>query len=163
MSDNENTIPSWSLRFRFRMARPFPLGDDAVTLTISDRKLFLRRDPSRMAVGSEWFSIDAHGFPTEQNAQAFALDLKAALTLVGMRLSLGIDAGEDKFSGGPGKILIDKAAEEGITLRPTTHGIDVYPFGGNLQFPNATAALTVNSSVDRLLRHSEWPSMKSRA
>lgn len=136
--------PTFSVRFRFRLSTPVPLEEETVRIAIAGREIELSRDAEKTPAGSDWFTINAHSFVTEREAQAFARDLKAAMTLAGIRRNLGIDAGDDRASTGLGKKLIDDLADKGIALKPNVHGIEVYLRRGNEQFISFSANATVH-------------------
>jgi hypothetical protein len=90
--------------------------------------------PSKRIRDSEWLVVDARGFATEDEARAFAANLKAAASVASIGTRLGINTGLDLATSGVGRAVADRAREEfGVVLRPNVHGVDVFPDDPNVR------------------------------
>ena len=77
---------------------------------------------------SEASAILFIGAQYESNAAAEAAGqrLKAVVQLASLDTGIAIDAGNNEIRGGPGQVMIDAAAEQGVLLLHDVHGLQVF-------------------------------------
>lgn len=123
----------FGFRLRFLAVTGSYLRNQAREVTFSlpgaPGPLVLRHAPKRedaLPSAPEVFTIDCDGFGSEEVARLFGLRLKTALSVYSARLGLGFDLGEDRSTSGVGQIVRDMYREQGINIRPTVHGLDIF-------------------------------------
>ena len=70
------------------------------------------------------------GYQTRVEAETAARALKNVVLLASIDAGIAIDAGQDEVLGGPGQLVVDAAAEQGVLLLPDVHGLQVFEESG---------------------------------
>ena len=84
------------------------------------------------------------GYSARTDAEAAGRALKNAVQLASLDIGLGIDTGLDVITGGPGPVVIEAAAHEGVQLLPDVHGLQVFEETEN---PAISMGLTAQGTV----------------
>ena len=70
------------------------------------------------------------GYQTRVEAETAARALKNVVLLASIDAGIAIDAGQDEVLSGPGQVVVDAAAEQGVLLLPDIHGLQVFEESG---------------------------------
>lgn len=129
-------IGGFRVRFRFRIRKPLNIPTKKHLLRIDERDVMLSgQTPTSGISDNSWLVMNASGFETEQKANEFGGQLKAACELSSAAAKLGIDARVDRMTSGLGSIVKDYARKQyGILLRDDIHGVDIFKDDSNIQF-----------------------------
>jgi hypothetical protein len=65
-------------------------------------------------------------YGTNAAAESVGQRLKAVVQLASLDAGIAIDAGNDEIRGGPGQVMIDSVAEQGVLLLHDVHGLQVF-------------------------------------
>ena len=125
---------AWTVRYRFIVSHPLTSDASELTLDIGWRKGVLSGDGGRPLKDCNWLTINFHGLEDENSARQFGHVISRAVSLTGVRLGIGIDAGNNRARGGVGKIAADMVAAGGGKVMPNVHGLLIYEREGNELF-----------------------------
>jgi hypothetical protein len=80
---------------------------------------------------------------SEVEARQYGERLRRAVRLAGVKVRLGVDTGRDRRLGTPGKVLVEMAAQDGVSLLPAVHGVAVFEATRPVKFFSASGDATV--------------------
>jgi excisionase family DNA binding protein len=87
------------------------------------------------------------GYQTRVEAETAGRALKNVVQLASIDAGIAIDAGRDDVLGGPGQVVVDAAAEQGVLLLPDVHGLQVFEETGRPASLSITAHGVVTSPL----------------
>ncbi len=89
---------------------------------------------------AKWLIMTARGFTSEQEARAFAHQLKASVELAAVTTRLGADCGTDKATSAISQAWRDELLKNaGMLVRNNIHGVDVFEDDERLRFISMSA------------------------
>ena len=145
---------AWTVRYRFIVSHPLTIDAPELTLDVGGRKGVLSGDGGRPLKDCNWLTLNFHDLEDENSARQFGHQISRAVFLTGVRLGIGIDAGNNRARGGVGKIVADMVATQGGKVMPNVHGLLIYEREGNELFfgasANATVSIDPSAFVDQL-------------
>lgn len=155
-------MPDFSLRYPFRLQPGHEIGDDGkpMTITVGSRELSLRL--STKQAGS--YVIKIAGFPTADEASAFAATMWAALANILIDLTIPFDA---PFQVSPVRYLAEPKVSPNFPELGIVHGSanedEAFAFPSEQRiavFGMGTPTVSVSSPGDRFLTDvTRWASM----
>lgn len=128
----ENSIPHpdtvglWSLRFRFRVAKPFASDEKEIALMIGDRKATLESRGEKPLREAEWVVLTMHGFQEATEARQFGDKLRTSVLVAALECSVGIDAGKNVKTLKFGEEVKKRLQSGGSVLLDDLHGVEIY-------------------------------------
>ena len=87
------------------------------------------------------------GYESYDKAENAGRRLKAVIQLASLDTGIAIDVGKDDVRGGPGQVVIDAAARDGVLLLPDVHGLKVFEETGQPVQLSGTAKARVLSPL----------------
>lgn len=132
-------------RYRFRVAKKLNIQENEHDFSVGGRKVRLSSGRPEIAISeSSWLVMNAQGFTTEEEAAAFAQDLRVASELSSAASRLGVDAGIDLPTSALGIAVKEHLREHhGVQTRDNIHGVDIFEDDPNTRFFWMEAAATV--------------------
>jgi hypothetical protein len=134
----------WTARYRFRVSKPLTSEEKKLSLTIGGRAVTFSSSSNVYLKESNWLTINAHEFESEDDARSFGQRIANALLLGGIRRDVGIDAGNNEASTRFSKEVTDKVEEHGKKLMPNVHGLQIYERTGSEVFFQLDATASVS-------------------
>lgn len=86
-------------------------------------------------------------YQTRADAETAGRALKNVVQLASIDAGIAIDAGRDDVRGGPGQVVVDAAAQQGVLLLPDVHGLQVFEETGRPASLSVTAHGVVTSPL----------------
>jgi hypothetical protein len=115
-------MPGFRLRFRIAPGTALRFAEPLVIPLVDGVSVAAK---SGEHGGIQYVNLQAEGM-SEAEAQLRGARLRLAVRLAAAKLRVGVDTGDDRCIGRPGRVLQDMAAEEGVSLLPAVHGLTVF-------------------------------------
>jgi excisionase family DNA binding protein len=123
-------------------------SDQEITLPVPIGTIRYRGSPAGTSfTDASTVLFSGAGYQTRAEAETAGRALKNVVQLASIDAGIAIDAGRDDVLGGPGQVVIDAAAEQGIQLLPDVHGLQVFEETGRPASLSITAHGVVTSPL----------------
>jgi hypothetical protein len=145
----------FGFRIRFLLPESSRINCESNTLEIplsSTGEVVLLKSVSKAKItDSDNLTIRGSGFSSADEAYNHGKRVKNALLWCGVCLRIGIDTGKDRATSGVGKVLIDRAKDEGIHLLNDVHGLSVYSEDMPVRFVAVTGSMVIGTPASKFI------------
>lgn len=123
-------------------------NDQNITLPAPIGTIRYRGSPAGMSFSdASMMLFSGAGYQTRAEADTAGRALKNVVQLASIDAGIAIDTGRDDVLGGPGQVVVDAAAKQGVLLLPDVHGLQVFEETGQPASLSMTAHAVVTSPL----------------
>ncbi len=139
-------------RLQVRIGRPLHTDAQRLTATLWGQEVSITSRTGPISK-SDWLVLEAHGFPSEQDARTFGERLRLLVTIAGLCSHLGIDVGQDEHLGQFSETFLQKmGVDADVRTPPEVHGLSILPDDGKSLFIYVNASGSASSDPAQLLQ-----------